>query len=125
MKEQASANWGKPAKASELSEPREQYQQHPKKGRFSNGGRARTDPWTQAQPQAQSHQQVGSGTRMFSRGSDSGSGSCGTGVFLPRGIWYSSESRKKPGTMSLSWQVLLGFGQKFVPSFGFFLWLVG
>lgn len=97
VKQQASANWGKPAEASELSEPREQYQQHPKKGRFSNGGRARTNPWTQAQPQAQSHQQVGSGTRMFSRGSDSGSGSCGTGVFLPRGIWYSSESRKKPG----------------------------
>lgn len=83
---------------------KEQPQQFQKKARFcngfGNGGRgqaqAQTNPWS---IQAQSHlQQIGSGMG----GSDSRKGpSCGsgTGVFLPRGIWYSSETRKKPGTM--------------------------
>ncbi|KAM4083419.1 hypothetical protein ACJW30_08G055200 [Castanea mollissima] len=89
------------------SEQKEQHQQFQKKARFcngfGNGGRgqaqAQTNPWS---IQAQSHpQQVGSGMGAFCMGgSDSRKGpSCGsgTGVFLPRGIWYSSETRKKPG----------------------------
>jgi hypothetical protein len=98
MKQQASSDWEKQANVS---------QQFQKNGRLcsglGNGGKARTDPWTQTQPPAQCHQQVGSGTRAFSLGGDSGNGSCGTGgtgVFLPRGIWYSSEPRKKPGNLS-------------------------
>ncbi|KAL5750394.1 hypothetical protein ACOSP7_024997 [Xanthoceras sorbifolium] len=51
--------------------------------------------------QTQTHQQQpGSGMRaVFLGGSaGSGAGSCGTGVFLPRGIGYSpDQSRKKPG----------------------------
>ena len=98
------------------SEQKEQPQQFQKKARFcngfGNGGRgqakaqaqaqAQTNPWrSQAQSQ---HQQVGSGMGAFCMGgSDSRKGlSCGsgTGVFLPRGIWYSSETRKKPGIMA-------------------------
>lgn len=110
MKQQGSSNWEKQANVSQLSEPKEQPLQFPNKGRFcsgsGNGGKARTDPWTQTQtqPQAQCHQQAGSGMRAFFLGGDSGNGSCGTGgtgVFLPRGVWYSSESRKKPGNNKL------------------------
>ena len=98
------------------SEQKEQPQQFQKKARFcngfGNGGRgqakaqaqaqAQTNPW---RSQAQSHrQQVGSGMGAFCKGgSDSRKvPSCGsgTGVFLPRGIWYSSETRKKPGSMA-------------------------
>ncbi|XP_050290256.1 uncharacterized protein LOC126728487 [Quercus robur] len=91
------------------SEQKDQPQQFEKKARFrngfGNGGRgqaqaqAQTNPWSS---QAQNHhQQVGSGMGAFCKGgSDSRKvPSCGsgTGVFLPRGIWYSSETRKKPG----------------------------
>jgi hypothetical protein len=110
MKQQGSSNWERRANVSQLSEPKEQPLQFPKKGKFcsgsGNGGKARTDPWTQTQtqPQAQCHQQAESGMRAFVLGGDSGNGSCGTGgtgVFLPRGVWYSSESRKKPGNNKL------------------------
>ncbi|KAE8039152.1 hypothetical protein FH972_011590 [Carpinus fangiana] len=94
MKQQASSDWEKQANVSQ------QFLNGRLCSGLGNGGKARTDPWTQTQPPAQCHQQVGSGTRAFSLGGDSGNGSCGTGgtgVFLPRGIWYSSEPRKKPG----------------------------
>lgn len=107
MKQHGFSNWEKQANVSQQSEPKEQPQQFQKKDRFcsgsGNGGKARTDPWTQTQPPAQCNQKVGSGMKAFVLGGDSGTGSCGaggtggTGVFLPRGIWYSSESRKKPG----------------------------
>lgn len=102
---QGSPNWRGQANVSQQPERREQSQQFQKKGGVCNGsvngGRAaRTSPWIQTQQQVKCQQQNGSGRRMFFLGSDSGSTeSCGTGVFLPRGIWYSSESRKKPGTI--------------------------
>ncbi|KAK4854706.1 hypothetical protein QYF36_000346 [Acer negundo] len=53
------------------------------------------------QSQTQTHQQqLGSGMRAVFRGGSTSSrvGSCGTGVFLPRGISYSpDQTRKKPG----------------------------
>lgn len=106
MKQHGFSNWEKQANVSQQSEPKEQPQQFQKKDRFcsgsGNGGKPWTDPWTQTQPPAQCNQKVGSGMKAFVLGGDSGTGSCGaggTGVFLPRGIWYSSESRKKPGTL--------------------------
>ncbi|KAG2673327.1 hypothetical protein I3843_13G073100 [Carya illinoinensis] len=98
--QQGSPNWGGQAKISQQPERRQQPQQFQKKGGSVDGGRAtRTNPWIQTQQQVKCHQQNGSGMKIFFLGSDSGSteSSCGTGVFLPRGIWYSSESRKKPG----------------------------
>ena len=95
------------------SEQKEQPQQFQMKARFcngfGNGGRGQAQAQAQANPwrsQAQSHrQQVGSGMGAFCKGgSDSRKvPSCGsgTGVFLPRGIWYSSETRKKPGMFNV------------------------
>ncbi|KAF5446836.1 hypothetical protein F2P56_032434 [Juglans regia] len=98
--QQGSPNWGGQAKISQQPERTVQPQQFLKKGGSVDGGRAaRTNRWIQPQQQVKCHQQNGSGMRIFFMGSDSGSteSSCGTGVFLPRRIWYSSESRKKPG----------------------------
>ncbi|KAG2670057.1 hypothetical protein I3843_14G064700 [Carya illinoinensis] len=115
MKQQGSPNWpGRQAKAPtrQPEQLREQPQQvHEQKGglcinigRTLDGGKSRktkpcTQSPTQTEPQVKCHQQKGSATRMFVQGGESSSeSSCtGTGVFLPRGIWYSSEPRKKPG----------------------------
>ncbi|XP_022753815.1 uncharacterized protein LOC111302142 [Durio zibethinus] len=60
------------------------------------------NPWynlqQQQQQQQQSNQQAGSDMRaVFLNASGSRNGSCGTGVFLPRGIGACCESRKKQG----------------------------
>lgn len=58
-------------------------------------GFGNTPTWA-ALPQQPTHKAAGSGLRaIFLRGSDSRSGSCGTGVFLPRGTGNPSDSRKK------------------------------
>ncbi|XP_040993978.1 uncharacterized protein LOC121240571 isoform X5 [Juglans microcarpa x Juglans regia] len=117
MKQQGSPNWpGRQAKAPTRQpvQSREQPDQqvHEQKGgscinigRSLDGGKSRTtNPWTQSptqrELQVKCNQQKGSSAmRMFVLGGESSSeSSCtGTGVFLPRGIWYSSEPRKKPG----------------------------
>ena len=62
-------------------------------------GFGNTPTWA-ALPQQPTHKAAGSGLRaIFLRGSDSRSGSCGTGVFLPRGTGNPSDSRKKQGTI--------------------------
>ncbi|KAF5470489.1 hypothetical protein F2P56_011001 [Juglans regia] len=118
MKQQDSPNWpGRQAKAptrqpEQLRDQQPDQQVHEQKGglcinfgRSLDGGKSRTtNPWTQSptqrEPQVKCNQQKGlSAMRMFVLGGESSSeSSCnGTGVFLPRGIWYSSEPRKKPG----------------------------
>ncbi|KAJ7980795.1 G patch domain-containing 3 [Quillaja saponaria] len=105
------AYWERQAQMSQQSELKEKIPQYHKKGRVfgvspGNGRKARPlnlsssnrGPSTLSLQQQQSQQQSGSGMRaLFLGRSDSKSGSCGTGVFLPRSTGASSESRKKPG----------------------------
>ncbi|XWS28768.1 hypothetical protein CRYUN_Cryun25bG0099600 [Craigia yunnanensis] len=72
-------------------------------GGFNNGQKVSTNsnnPWYfLQQQQQQSNQQAGSVMRaVFLNASGSRNGSCGTGVFLPRGIGIPCESRKKQGS---------------------------
>lgn len=150
MKQEGSPNWGRQDKATHQPEQlREQPQQvHEQKGGFCvnigsfNGGKYRTtNPWTQPptktqtqpqpQPHIKCHQKKGSAMRMFVLGGESSSeSSCtGTGVFLPRGIWYSSEPRKKQGTNNyvrlclLLWLALICWVSSFIPKFDFLFWV--
>ncbi|GMI81750.1 hypothetical protein like AT5G59050 [Hibiscus trionum] len=75
---------------------------HQSKGRVF-GGYNSYNPWYNLQQQQQ-QQQAGSHTRgVFLNASGSRNGSCGTGVFLPRGIGGTppTESRKKQGSATV------------------------
>ncbi|XP_022874830.1 uncharacterized protein LOC111393506 [Olea europaea var. sylvestris] len=83
-----------------------------KQGRKSRGRRVRRSEYTQKKPFYQTEQQYkganwgngypyGSGMRaVFLGGSGSSNGSCGTGVFLPRGSDVPAEHKKKSGVCS-------------------------
>ncbi|XP_021278037.1 serine/threonine-protein kinase pakD [Herrania umbratica] len=99
----------KQEQAQKQMEQKPRVKHYQSKGRvFSdNGQKAASDsnnPWytrqqqQQQQQQQQSNQQAGSDMRaVFLNASGSRNGSCGTGVFLPRGIGTPCESRKKQG----------------------------
>ena len=73
-------------------------------GGFNHGQKVSinsNNPWyfLKQQQQQQSNQQAGSDMRaVFLDASGSRNGSCGTGVFLPRGIGTPCEPRKKQGS---------------------------
>ena len=84
------------------NEPKQQFRQFQSKdkglgaGGFSSGYQNSKVTWSNFQQQQ--HRTTGSEMRaVFLSESGSRTGSCGTGVFLPRGIGNTSESRKKPG----------------------------
>lgn len=57
----------------------------------------------QQQQQRQSNQQAGSNMRaVFLNSTGSRNGSCGTGVFLPRGIGTPCQSRKTQGSKKVT-----------------------
>ncbi|XP_007016271.2 PREDICTED: uncharacterized protein LOC18590595 [Theobroma cacao] len=95
----------KQEQAMKQMEQKPRVKHYQSKGRvFSdNGQKAATNsnnPWytRQQQQQQQTNQQAGSDMRaVFLNASGSRNGSCGTGVFLPRGIGTPCESRKKQG----------------------------
>ena len=75
-------------------------QEQHSKGRTCGGGFGNTPTWAAPPQQPPTHKAAGSGMRtIFLAGSDSRRRSCGTGVFLPRGIGNPSDSRKKQGTI--------------------------
>ncbi|XP_022730835.1 uncharacterized protein LOC111285582 isoform X2 [Durio zibethinus] len=94
----------KQEQAMKQMEQKPRIKHHQSKGRvfseFNNGQKVAPNsynPWyTLQQQQQQSNQQAGSNMRaVFLNASGSRNGSCGTGVFLPRGIGTPCESRKK------------------------------
>ena len=118
VKQRATAHQNRQAQLTQISElksqiPQLQNQKKVKAGvaAGSVGNGRRTCPpalfssiaGPSLRPQLQSHQQGGSGMRaLFLGGSQARSGTCGTGVFLPRGTSSAapSEPRKKPGKLT-------------------------
>lgn len=124
MKQNPTAYRESQSQISPQTEPKEQTE---KKGKgcgigSGSGRRNRPPPLFSSnagpaplqQIQAQTHHQTKTGMRaLFLGGSGSRTGSCGTGVFLPRGSTAPSEPRKKSGNATISMgvaSVVLRFG---------------
>ncbi|KAJ9172425.1 hypothetical protein P3X46_015666 [Hevea brasiliensis] len=94
---QESLYWGKQANGFNHNEhdKQEARQFHQSKGRACTGsGNGQRVSWANLQQQQRTGSEM---TAVFLGESGSRNGSFGTGVFLPRGIGNTCESRKKPG----------------------------
>ncbi|XP_068669167.1 uncharacterized protein [Aristolochia californica] len=97
MKQQSYAGWGRQSKANPTAAPPPQQMQG--RIRSGNGGRCGRPLGlsVSACSPLQQQQQPGAGMRaVFLGGSGTSRESCGTGVFLPRGVGNAADLRKKP-----------------------------